>query len=384
MSRSPIRVLAACILSLLLPTGTSSSLSARRETSSVAAAAALAIRQIRPSIVERLERYEAGEYSAASFAGVANLDATVQALENESRRWIRRDSASERRRRLIVAAFSLEAAESLVGSSRQALARRLIEWGCTQVRVPDPPGGVHQWLLASIALAQRTGDWDLLLRGIGHLGHAGAGLAGHPRLALAEAVAIEVDLWDRRAPGPDPANRGGFAVAIAIGRAEQEALRALQQRYGELAGETAGLKAGGSMEKDVRAEARLRLGVVSFRLGELDAAAAHLARVPAIASEPHVVSLAHMFLGIIDQRAGRPAEAAARYRAALAAAPATQSVSSLLSALLIDRGDLDEARAVVQAAFAVDPPPRDPWHDYRTGDARRWPQYLAELREALR
>jgi tetratricopeptide (TPR) repeat protein len=98
------------------------------------------------------------------------------------------------------------------------------------------------------------------------------------------------------------------------------------------------------------AEARLRLGRVAWRLG--DAAEARAALLEALARKPEAATafLAHLFLGRLDEDAGRLDDAAASYEFALALAPHSQSARLGLSHVRFRRGDAAGARAEVEKA----------------------------------
>jgi hypothetical protein len=123
-----------------------------------------------------------------------------------------------------------------------------------------------------------------------------------------------------------------------------------------------------------RGFARLRLGRVLWRLGELD---------PALASlrDADHVYLAHLFLGRLHQDAGRGQEAIAEYRLAAALHPSALSASTALSNALVVAGDADGARQVLRQglASAGRRSERDPFWDYLVLNAAD----LAELVDAL-
>jgi tetratricopeptide (TPR) repeat protein len=97
-------------------------------------------------------------------------------------------------------------------------------------------------------------------------------------------------------------------------------------------------------------EPRLRLGRVAWRLGEAAEARSVLEDVLARKPEARAAFLAHLFLGRVDEDAGRLDEALGSYEAALALDPRSQSARVALSHLRLRRGDAAGARADVEKA----------------------------------
>ncbi len=100
-----------------------------------------------------------------------------------------------------------------------------------------------------------------------------------------------------------------------------------------------------------RAEARLRLGRVAWRLGEADEARSVLEDVLARKPDAATAFLAHLFLGRLDEDAGRLDEAARSYEAALAIDLRCQSARLALSHVRLRLGDAAAARAEVETAL---------------------------------
>jgi tetratricopeptide (TPR) repeat protein len=130
-------------------------------------------------------------------------------------------------------------------------------------------------------------------------------------------------------------------------------------------------------------EARLRLaGVLQFR-GDRGQAARELERVAAGSGAPAWASLAHLFLGDIDERAGRPESAIVHYRRAVELTPSGQSARIALSQALFRAGAAVEARRVMSEALAggvSTAPDRDGWAAYRLSPLMRFLALARELR----
>jgi len=98
-------------------------------------------------------------------------------------------------------------------------------------------------------------------------------------------------------------------------------------------------------------EARLRLGRVCWRLGETTEARSFLQDVLDREPERETALLAHLFLGRLDEDAGRLDEATQAYEAALALDPSAQAARIALSHVRLRRGDTASARAEAETAL---------------------------------
>ena len=130
------------------------------------------------------------------------------------------------------------------------------------------------------------------------------------------------------------------------------------------------------------AEARLRLGRVAWRLGETAEARSALEEVLAGKPKPAAAFLAHLFLGRLDEDAGRLADAARAYETALAFDTRSQSARIALSHVFLRLGNAGAARSEMEKAvgFAGRRPEPDAFWLYPWG-----PSVGAEERlEALR
>jgi hypothetical protein len=99
------------------------------------------------------------------------------------------------------------------------------------------------------------------------------------------------------------------------------------------------------------AEARLRLGRVASRLGDTAEALSALEEVLAREPPAGTAFLAHLFLGRLDEVAGRLREAMRSYEAALALDARSQSARLALSHVRLRLGDAALARADVEMAL---------------------------------
>jgi len=100
------------------------------------------------------------------------------------------------------------------------------------------------------------------------------------------------------------------------------------------------------------AEARLRLGRVQWRMGNATQARASLQAVLEAKPNRSLAYLAHLFLGRLDEDAGRFDRAREEYEAALGLDPGAQAASVALSHTLLMGGDEAAARRTLKIALA--------------------------------
>lgn len=303
-------------------------------------------------------------YASASADVIAELAASpaqfgraVELIERDGQAWVREDPLDEPRRRLLAATFSLDAAASVLGTTKQVIARRLFIWGRDVVRPMTTHTDVRTWHLASVALIQRAGYWDLFEA---HRADAAGAMPGEPLLALASAVAAEAGTWiaaDIRLNPLPPAPARDLAALV-------------------------NLFAALTSEAQLRPEALVRLGVTHLRMGDCARARQHLADARAATKDARLVYLSHVASAICADRMGDVEAGAGHAGAAATAIPGAQTGATLLAVASIRR-DRHEAASDALAAFysaGVD----DPWLSYRFGDGYRWPEYRDRLREAVR
>jgi tetratricopeptide (TPR) repeat protein len=127
--------------------------------------------------------------------------------------------------------------------------------------------------------------------------------------------------------------------------------------------------------------ARVRLGRVLWRLGELEPARRQLETALLSPGPADRVYLAHLFLGRIHQDAGRLGEALSEYRLAVALHPSALSAGTALSNALFVAGDADGARQALRQGLRSGGrrTERDPLWDYLLLNAAD----LAELTDTL-
>lgn len=343
-----------------------------------------------PSVSAQLDRYLQGdhEFVAAELSALDNLDDVLEGLKRDAPAWIDAGGPSERSRRVLTAAtLALEAGRAGAFHDWKLIDRYfaqfppinttmvywkapplLIEWGCALLRGQATPHPEERtWQLAAVAAAQLAGDSEFLIGSpfeerhnpeaeIDHLKHVVARFPKEPRLALAQAVAVEWTTF----PNPPRSVKRPPRTAQAI-------------------------KAFEGMTRDdaIGAEASLRLGAARLRGGDEDAALGLFAKVEKTTRDPYLIYLARVFAGQAHEALNRPVEAEASYRGALKTVPKAQTASFALAALLFKTNRPGEAAQITESALSVQPQVIDPWREYGTADYRFWPALIGRLREAI-
>jgi tetratricopeptide (TPR) repeat protein len=346
-----------------------------------------------PTVTAQLDRYLAGEFNAvaADLRVRGDYDRLLETLQRDAPGWILAGGDADRRRRTLAAAtFALQAAEAAERVADWKWVQRidlgpgesyrpppaiwwkapalLIEWGCALLREqPDADPTERLWQLASIALAQRAGDYEFLIgspwdeRGnpqdeIEHANHIVARFPDEPRFVLAQAIAAEYGTWST---SPRRRRLGVRHLSDVVA-----AFRAAMRR------------------DPIAAEARVRLGFVQVRARRPDDAIELFEEAERSTRDPYVVYLGRYFRGLALEMKNRAAEAEIAYRDALAAVPRAQSASMALATLLSRAGRVREAAAIVEASLA-EPVAVDPWREYGAADYRFWPYLVSRLHEEI-
>jgi len=345
-------------------------------------ASLLAVAGARPSadrvpVVALLDQYSSGQFEtvSASLAAVKDFNDLLKQLKQSAPSWMDAGGPSDRpRRELAAATFALEAARAGELDDWKLLQHwmrldniywhappQLIEWGCTLLRHAPAPRPVERiWHLASLAVADRAGDFEFLVGSpwearanpkeeIKHLEHSAARFPTERRFALAQGIAVEWRLFPNR--------RAGSAEAQLIFEKLKD-------------------------DEQVGGEASMRLGLMRLRSGSVGPAIALFDAAEQRTREPFVVYLARYFRGQGLERQKRTDDAVQAYRGALAVVPGAQSSSFALSALLAGQGHRVEAARVVDAAID-ELHPVDPWRAYGEADARFWPTLIAQLHREI-
>jgi hypothetical protein len=385
----------------------------RAGAATFAIAIALALYALAPAASAQVRRLE--------LPGV--LDAYLQGLHDEALapvRYASRESVREFRQRLVfgssqwVDAVAGERAKRVLAAAAFALeferlraergewhpdgdndcaGRCVIEWACMLVQSRGAPDEAERtWMLASIALAHGVRDWTFLQSPLGpmairtvetgHVHHALARFPGDPRFRLARAIAFASrNAVTEERGAPRAGARTEPVPAVVIGPAF---LNSMAQRNRSRLAELLRTELEALASDDaVGSEARVRLGYLHWVYGDDREALAAATAAAESARDSDVRYVANFLAAQAAQGSGDLAAAEARYRAALAARPYSQSATLALAALLYQRGEALEAYDIVNASRANLPRDDDPWRLFLYGDFPKLPGLLAELRRRV-
>ena len=307
------------------------------------------------TIFELLELYQSGEYSAAVERLSVEIDAkTFQTtFTDTAARWINSERSSEVvTRRLVTAAFALEAAHARLSSDNASMIV-LLDWAVKELRRTPPTAAERAWTLAAVALVERGGrpafSFALVKAGgsrwgEGFISNAIRRFPDEPRLRMARAV------WQ---------------VSHGIRRSGQRDLERL------------------ATDPQVGADALLQLAYLQLSERRYGNALRDAGRAAELALDPSAQYLAHFILAFCHEAERRPSQAAAEYAAALRAVPNAQSASLGLALLLMRNNEAEQAFDLVDRSLAERPDGEDPWRLFAYGGYVRWPILIAELRKVV-
>ena len=314
--------------------------------------------------------------------------------------WVDSVPADRARRALAAAGFALEferiraeRGEWQADGEQDCAGRCVIEWACTLLQSRGAADEAERvWMLASIALAHGVRDWSFLQTPLaapsdrtaqtGHGHHALTRFSDDPRFHLARVVALasrNVVTEERDAPrdGARATPMPGVVIGPAFLNSMMQRNRTRLSDY--VKQELEALAA----DQIVGSEARVRLGYLHWVQGDEREALAALSAAADVAKDPDVRYVANFLAAQAAQALGDLPAAEARYRAALAARPYSQSAALGLATLLYLRGEAKEAYEIVAASRANLPRDDDPWRMFLYGDFPKLPALVSELRRRV-
>ena len=275
--------------------------------------------------------------------------------------------------RRAVLAFALEAGAWALFSGDAPGALELAEWACARVRQRSVVDGFDvRWHLAALSLIEAAIDPAALERHLNHIGPSWE----HPRKRLARALMAEQQLAPTRARPPSR-EFGGSVTGLgnpAIVQAEHDRLaQAAIEEFLPL-----------RTDKDIGADATLRLARLYLDQRNVDWADTLLAAIDGDTRDPALIYLARLFRGQTLEALGRPAAAETAYRDALRIGPRAHAAAMSLAAFLFRTNRRPEADVLVQDLLTDPRSGADPWWLYWSGDARFWNARITDLRDEVR
>jgi VWFA-related protein len=135
---------------------------------------------------------------------------------------------------------------------------------------------------------------------------------------------------------------------------------------------------------DTEVEARVRAARFLYATGNYDRALALLNPRVMQTTDKELRYFAELIRGQVLRASGRPDEAIAAFRSAVAAWPGAQSARVALMTLLVNRGHREEAATLAEASQTGAVDEFDPWWIYWLGDFRAYPAIVEKLRALAR
>lgn len=329
-------------------------------------------RPAEPRAAALLRAYDRAEFADvdAGLAALTDLGAFLDALHMAAIERARGELSTPslpfvERVRLVGASLALEAAQRR-GQEQPAAAIALVEWGCRTLRLsPEPQAGELAWFHASLALFEGMAASSALEV---HSDHAIRRFPNEPAVVLARAVSAEV--WSF----PDTRSSQTFAES----EERQYTLLVYRLRQAQ-------------KYAPVHAEASVRLAYTFIRAEKFKDADETLRRINRSETPARLLYLADLFHGRALERLGRPLDAIAAYRSAVAVVPDAQTAAIALAAALARAGDRAEAASAAALAVASRAPTlagdfawQDPWLSYGQGDLPIWPDLILRVRDGVR
>lgn len=368
-------------------------------------------------ITDALNAYDRGQFAQVFDAISLNgaVDANLYSrFAQDAERWIATGPTEASERRILVAAsVAVEIAHRLRSQPPVRAAQYLV-WASLLMRrrAPAVPTEIERlWYLASMAgmeelsepwaltIGHVSGDSDLererrRLGEGGHLRFALQRFPTEPRFLLARVEASELREPGRalvpsyiaflrgRARAQTSVDLHSSAEWAAAGL-KLQATQALStiSRIPDFVVEYRALQ----VHVSLRAEVELRVGCLESIQGNVSQALDSLGRVPTLTNEVFLKYLSAYLMGRTYQNLGNSHAAIASFEQAANLVPNARAAATQLAAelFLSDRFvDRERAFLLLQASYgdsAVD----DPWRSYEHGDARLWPLYMAQLRQAF-
>lgn len=355
----------------------------------IAAVAPLRAQGPPQDVIGLIDTYAQGRYDEAvsKAASMADLGPLRLRFVQDTPAWIAADPERSAARSAAVAGLLLELAAARLESDWGRFSD-LIEWTCINLRKGPPTEFERAWHAASHALAGRARARQWLLGEFAVLPHQKPSKAppSDPQHPPARHLMHALERFP-----DDPHFQLSRIVAWTWGR-DSEPTRNLQMRDNDrpivrrrLAPQ---LEAVIALEpltevKNVAGEALVRIGVMQFVVGNVEAALRANARAQTVATDPALRFVAYLNAGRALEALRRPHEAARAYRQALEIVPDAESATVALTSLQFMGAERDAAVATIDRVFNRRPGPTDPGRLIGYGSYLRWDALKASMRTAL-
>jgi hypothetical protein len=328
----------------------------------------LARQGVQLSAMDMLDLYEHDRRLAvASFGDHLHLDSVWDELKAGSHKWINAKGAKDAdRRRLVLATFVLEVV-NLRASDDTGPAGRLIDWVCDELRTRrDPLPAERTWHMALIALLEHWGAGSFLET---HLLHAEQRFPDEPRWLLIRA-------WCENhhglPPPPPPHPCWDRVHSDHIWETCDAAFFAhTEDKYEQAMAVPA-----------IAAEARVEFAFLHLKRAHYDVVLQLLNGAGSQTNDKELRYISELLQAWAYTGKGDTKRATAAFQLAANAIPHAQTAAIGLASNLLILGSRDAGARLLDAALTSDV--ADPWLSHRGGEYRRWPQLIAQLREALK
>jgi tetratricopeptide (TPR) repeat protein len=326
----------------------------------------------------------------------------------EARSWIDADPAVRLHRLFVAAAFALETEQLRAERGDWGMAVGdppcagpcVLDWAqALLVERGAPDRAEKAWDLAAISLASGVRDWRYLQRIIdsgappspaptalvpGFIERTLLRFPGDPQLKLEQAVAaaerfsVTVDGGRMATDGANLMVRMGPPASFGMpGTARPTVVRALPTAAADMLDALVA-------DPIVGPEAQMRSGYLHWSMNQDETATRSLRQAAERTSDPDARYLSRFLLGWIAQQAGRPAEAAPEYEAALLARPDSQSAAIALGTIRLQQGDAAAADQIARASIDRRRTDDDPWRLFLYGHHPLLSVRLAAVRAEVR
>jgi tetratricopeptide (TPR) repeat protein len=274
--------------------------------------------------------------------------------------------ARERREQAVAAALLFVAYRAIdepgPGYLRLRQFKVLVERQCARLRRDPQSEFARRWLIASLAFVEVSGDSQFFIGNLMPCKETRDGLCDHlshvrstfPNESLVRLIELSLQPFAIASRQP-----GELAGQLAVDRARPSPSSSAS-RGPSIARLESGLT---SLLSDpmIGADARLRLGLLRYELNQRQESLGDLSRVVATSTSVEARVTAHYVSALIHDADQRPPDATRSLEEALKTLPGMRSIALAVATRYNLAGRVEDASALLDRTFAVDPPAFDPW-----------------------